>query len=269
MMRILTLLLISLFLGAQAHAGCGAAAGPGGSAGGSGGGGGGKDSFGITPPASQAAPEPTLQEQIKALESAVASDPEDKAAGKDLGIYKHQLALYKYKGASKAAVKQLKEAVRLDPDDAETGAWLGSAYTQSARDAWFPITKLVRVKKGIKMLDAAVEKAPGNFAIRMLRGFNSLNLPKFLKRRETGLADLRTLAGWLDEGRDIEVNFELDEALLSRIKADLYYHLARAEAEEKNPSAAEKYYAMAAEAGPGTPWGSAASARLEELRAGK
>jgi tetratricopeptide (TPR) repeat protein len=261
-MKILMTIIAAAFLAPQAFAGCGSTAGPGGT-----GGGGGKESFGVTPNPQAALPaEVSLQDQINGLKQTLAANPEDKAARKDLAIYTHQLALYKNKGASKEAVKLLKAAVEQYPEDAELAAWLGSAHTQTARDAWFPITKLTRVKKGIKQLDAAVKRDPDNFAIRMVRGHNSFNLPKFLKRRETGMADLRLLASWLEEGKPIKVNFPLDERIERRIKADLYYTLARAEAQDKDAEGAAKHYAKAAEAGPDTPWGVAAQKILEESK---
>ena len=78
-------------------------------------------------------------------------------------------------------------------------AFLGSANTMVARDAWNPATKARLVNQGVQLLDRAVRMAPNNFSVRIVRMTNSLALPAFLGRGAKVREDLLQLSGPLAE----------------------------------------------------------------------
>jgi tetratricopeptide (TPR) repeat protein len=104
---------------------------------------------------------------------------------REAGILRHNLAVGGAKGEATQAVELLKPAVAALPEDRMALAFLGSAHTLIGRDASNPITKVDAVKKGIKLLDEAVEAAPESLEVRLVRASNSAALPAMFERGAT------------------------------------------------------------------------------------
>ncbi|ESQ11173.1 MAG: hypothetical protein N838_26790 [Thiohalocapsa sp. PB-PSB1] len=118
---------------------------------------------------------------------------------KRLGIAWHNIAVTETAGAAKHAQGWLQQASRAAPSDYEAMAFLGSANTMVARDAWNPATKARLVNRGVQLLDRAVRMAPNNVSVRIARMMNSLALPAFLGRGAKVREDLLQLNGPLAE----------------------------------------------------------------------
>jgi tetratricopeptide (TPR) repeat protein len=58
---------------------------------------------------------------------------------------------------------------------------------------WFPLFKLLYLNQGIKELDEAVNIAPEDITVRMIRANNSLALPAFTKRIDIAISDFEYL----------------------------------------------------------------------------
>ncbi|KAA6185996.1 hypothetical protein F2Q65_06405 [Thiohalocapsa marina] len=112
---------------------------------------------------------------------------------KRLGIAWHNLATDPATKASARAEGYLHRARKADPADHEVTAFLGSAQTLVARDAWNPATKALQLNSGLALMDKAVRLAPDNVVVRMVRMTNSLSLPAFMGRAPKAREDLLRL----------------------------------------------------------------------------
>ena len=182
--------------------------------------------------------------------AAVARWPADVLALKTLGIAHHELATANVAGVASVAARTLERVHRLVPADPEVLAYLGSARTLVGRETWHPLTKLVELREGTALMDRAVELAPDDAVVRLVRASSRLRLPAFLQRDGDACADLERIvaraAPALGSVRMAEVHFKLGQAYRARNDGE------RARAE----------WAKAVEAAPGSPWGRAARRRL-------
>ena len=62
-----------------------------------------------------------------------------------------------------------------------------------ARDAFWPKTRLDYVRKGMRTMDAAVQLAPEDPDVRLVRAINCFHMPKFMERDEIAKADFAWL----------------------------------------------------------------------------
>lgn len=88
--------------------------------------------------------------------------------------------------------------LRLDPQHAFGRALLGSTTILTAREAFWPGTKLKRVREGLTVLDAALSEFPDDPDARFTRAVNNLFLPDLFERRKVVEADFQ----WLQERAD-------------------------------------------------------------------
>ncbi len=83
----------------------------------------------------------------------------------------------------------LKKAYAKDKSNPLTKAYLGSVTTMMATTVENGMQKMKFVKRGTRQMDNAIKDHPDDVNLRMLRGNNSLNLPKFLKRARYAVQD--------------------------------------------------------------------------------
>ena len=95
--------------------------------------------------------------------------------------------------AGARAIEQLSEMARKHPRNAVVLAYLGSAYAIAARDAWNPFQKTANVNRGLRNLDAAVEMAPENFVVRLIRANVQMKLPSMFARGDDAVRDMIAL----------------------------------------------------------------------------
>ena len=116
------------------------------------------------------------------------------AAPKDVQSLKgalelHDAALDGDKSALRPAIKALRRLRREDPWNAEAAVYLGSAYAIAIRDGWLGPTRLVNVARAMHHLNAALEFAPDNFEVRMVRASVQSSLPQIFGRRGAAIED--------------------------------------------------------------------------------
>ena len=180
------------------------------------------------------------------------------------------------KKAVKKATKILEKAVKLDPENAIARAFLGTAYNLKSRDASMPWNKMKWVKKGIALLDMAVEKNSKNIWVRLERGSNSLELPAFFNRLPVAKKDFDFLVNCIEtepdsfilnaEGTSIylekgenEKNFVLGTRQVIYYKAGkVYYQLS-------DIKKATELWKKAVALGTGTKYGKKAQKELNNL----
>lgn len=133
------------------------------------------------------------QQSIKDLQTQVAHTPHDIKALLDLGIAYHSEGVAGNKEAVKEGFACFDTVLALDPTNAVALAYRGSLWTMRGRDAWWPFTKMSDVDKGIDEMDKAVDLAPDNVSVRLIRGINSVHLPSMFKRLGTALTDFHYL----------------------------------------------------------------------------
>lgn len=137
---------------------------------------------------------------------------------------------------SKEAVDAFDTVLESNPGFALARAWRGSAHALIARD--YPLqgfwqivpgpgfVRLYHVKAAFSDLDAAVESAPGDPVIRLVRASTYLSMPSIFGGGEEGHADFDKLRTWTGNP---DSNPDYSDVLRSREWRERYY-LSRARA---------------------------------------
>ena len=91
------------------------------------------------------------------------------------------------------AIKMLTVLNRADPENVEVIAYLGSSYALVARyeTGWF--ARWHNGRKGLKLLDQALERAPKNFTVRMVRAWVYRAMPTFLGYVDDAIEEMLAL----------------------------------------------------------------------------
>lgn len=133
------------------------------------------------------------QDKIGELEQRVRSNPKDESALMELGRLYHDQGTSGDDNAVERSFECFDKALAIDSTNAVALAYRGSLWTMRARDAWWPPSKLNHLRRGGAELDRAVEIAPDNIMVRLIRGINGLGLPAFVGRLPTSLEDFIVL----------------------------------------------------------------------------
>ena len=153
-----------------------------------------------------------IQTQIAVFEDSLREEPENIVILLKLGILYHNLGVEGDKKAVKRARNLFEKLLELEPQNAEALAWYGSVLTLRGRDVLFPVSKLSYVNNGIEKMDKAVELAPDNISVRMIRANNSLNLPGVFHRIEIAITDFEHLLTLREKRQE-----EFSKSLLAKI----------------------------------------------------
>jgi len=129
------------------------------------------------------------QQTIADLQAQAAHAPHDIKSLLALGIAYHTEGVAGDKKAVEEGFGCFDTVLALDPANAVALAYRGSLWTMRGRDAWWPFTKMSNVDKGIDEMDKAVDLAPDNVSVRLVRGINSAHLPSMFKRLGTAQKD--------------------------------------------------------------------------------
>ena len=135
----------------------------------------------------------TFKQQLAELEAKLAAQPTNTTILFKLGDLCHDEGARDNAKAVELAEKYFKQLLAIEPTNALVTALLGSALTMRARDAFWPKTRLDYVKKGNKMMDAAVQLAPEDPDVRLVRAINNFYMPKFMERDEIAKTDFAWL----------------------------------------------------------------------------
>ena len=93
------------------------------------------------------------------------------------------------KSAIRPTIMALRRLRREDPWHAEAAVYLGSAYAIAARDGWFGLSRLVDVARSVHHLNTALDFAPNNFEVRMVRASVQSHMPRIFGRRGAAIKD--------------------------------------------------------------------------------
>ncbi len=129
------------------------------------------------------------QDNVKDLEGILAQKPNDVETLMKLGKIYHDQGVAGNDDAVDKGFTCFDKILQIDPSSAIALAYRGSLWTLRARDAWWPFTKMKDVDKGVDEMDKAVDLAPDNISVRLVRGINSVNLPSMFHRLPVALKD--------------------------------------------------------------------------------
>jgi tetratricopeptide (TPR) repeat protein len=129
------------------------------------------------------------QSGMAGLEQKLKADPNDQQLLMDLGrMYYDQAAAGETDFIDKG-IHCFDQALVLDSTNAVALAYRGSLWTMEARSSWWPPNKMKYLKRGGEELDRAVDLAPDNIMVRLIRGINGIGLPSYADRLQTSLED--------------------------------------------------------------------------------
>ena len=92
-------------------------------------------------------------------------------------------------GAISGAIDMLESLIKSEPGNAAATAYLGSSYAIAARESGSVVDKVRFTNRGLRFLDQAVDMAPDDFAILVMRTNVASNLPPMFGRVETARED--------------------------------------------------------------------------------
>jgi cytochrome c-type biogenesis protein CcmH/NrfG len=129
------------------------------------------------------------QDNEKDLQGVLAQKPNDVETLMKLGKIYHDQGVAGNDDAVDKGFTCFDKVLQIDPANAVALVYRGSFWTLRARDAWWPFTKMKDVDKGVDEMDKAVDLAPDNISVRLMRGINSVNLPSMFHRLPVALKD--------------------------------------------------------------------------------
>jgi hypothetical protein len=131
-------------------------------------------------------------------------------------------------------------------------AYLGSVYAMRARDSSNPLRKLTDVRKGISLLNQAVEESPRVFIVRMLRGSVFFDLPSIFRDDRAAMDDFRFAAN------RAAISFTVPDDM----QAEILYKLGVLAGRAGDADFQAQCFNKAMEAAPKTRWAILAAAAL-------
>jgi len=194
------------------------------------------------------------QPTIKDLEDTLSRNPSDVAALVQLGKLYHDRAAAGDNDAVEKGFTYLDRALELDSSNAVALAYRGSLWTMRARDAWWPFNKLSKVDRGVDEMDKAVDRAPENITVRLVRAINGVQLPEMFHRLPVALKDFDHLLKTPEFGR-----------LTPQLRCTIYCWAGIANKKDHQPARAKEYLQRAVDLGAGTPLGTRAQVELKDL----
>jgi hypothetical protein len=128
-------------------------------------------------------------------EEKVAETPKVNAKGSKADTYKnwHDVCLKGKVDDIDKQIAKFEARLKEDPNDNLAKVYLGSSQALKAKYSKWPLTKLKCLREGEKSLDSAVEQAPDDARVRMVRAIAGYKVPKRFERRPTSLLDFEYL----------------------------------------------------------------------------
>jgi hypothetical protein len=173
----------------------------------------------------------TLSQKIPEFETFLKTDKDNTKLLELLGRAYHHLAREDKEKYASMALETLTKGYNLNKQDNIVLCYLGSATTMMAETVWNPMKKMSFVNKGVGYMDKAVKRDPDIIRIRFTRGYNSLSLPGFLKRKSVGINDFEYLAELIETHPD----------RYSSLKEEVYNNLIKIYKEDGNTEKVNLY----------------------------
>ncbi|NWK57550.1 hypothetical protein HW115_18170 [Verrucomicrobiaceae bacterium N1E253] len=92
-----------------------------------------------------------------------------------------------------AQIAKFEAQLKQDPKDYLAQVYLGSACALRSKASFWGPSKLRFLKRGQQLMDQAVEKAPNDHRVRMVRAIGSYKVPKKFNRRPLAIKDFNVL----------------------------------------------------------------------------
>lgn len=149
-------------------------------------------------------PEGSAGQRIAELEAELARQPGQIGLMIELARLHHNEATRDVQAApvhTARARELLDRLLQQEPGHAFGRALLGSTVVLTAREAFWPATKIRRVKDGLALMDAALRDTPGDHNARFTRACNNLFLPDLFERRRVVELDFQWLQERVDQGQ--------------------------------------------------------------------
>jgi|GEM_PF-849212 len=144
---------------------------------------------------------PSLPSDLTALEARLVAEPTNVSVLVRTALEYHNKAALGGDGLAKLLKRTkscLEVALQQEPRNTFARALLGSAIIISAREPFWPGTKIRRVREGLTLMDAALQDDPNDPDARFTRASNNLFLPDLFERKEV----VRTDFEWLQVRAD-------------------------------------------------------------------
>jgi tetratricopeptide (TPR) repeat protein len=126
---------------------------------------------------------------------------------------RHEKGVQGDKKEVKLLMEDLEKLSKERPGNALIKAYLGSTYTLRSRDVFVGPSKYHYLKEGLKTMDAAVDAAPTDPAVRFIRAVNNFHLPAFCNRRATARNDFQILLQEVSAEKPPDLNTETVQAI--------------------------------------------------------
>ncbi|QQL46046.1 hypothetical protein [Sulfuriroseicoccus oceanibius] len=105
----------------------------------------------------------------------------------------HQMCLVDDTDAIDRQIARYEKKLKADANDHLAKAYLGSACALRAKASFWGPTKLKFLRRGEKLMNGAVNAAPNDARVRMVRAIGFYKIPKRFDKRPTSLKDFEKL----------------------------------------------------------------------------
>ena len=135
----------------------------------------------------------TAQQSAGEIEKALQQKSNDVGTLVNLGKLCHEQGSTGDEQAVEKGIMVLDKALEIEKTNSMALVYRGSLWTMRGRDASDPFEKMKDVENGIDDMNKAVELAPDDISVRLVRGINSIQLPTFFNRLSTAIKDFSFL----------------------------------------------------------------------------
>ena len=112
----------------------------------------------------------------------------------------HNICLNGNTGQIDSQISRYEAKLKTNPSDQLARVYMGSACALRAKASFWVLTKLKYLKRGQKLMDEAVHRAPTQPRVRLIRAISSYKVPKNFGRRKIAIADFEKLVPIATEG---------------------------------------------------------------------
>lgn len=151
-------------------------------------------------------------------------------------------------------------ALTQNPTNQLLHAYLGSLLTIKSSKACLGLKKINYLKTGLKMMDQAVEAAPNDAAVRLVRAMNNTQLPAFFNRRDDAREDFKQIL------YQIETVPETSNYFNSNTRQAIYYYSGQALLKDRQPLEAKQVWEKGMALGKNTDWGKKLAKALQKVQ---
>jgi len=180
--------------------------------------------------------------------SGAASDKQNQAISKPSPqLYKqwHDICLSGKTKDIDLQIEKFEAQLKKNPKDYLAQVYLGSACALRAKASFWGPSKLKFLMRGQKLMDSAVDSAPNDLRVRMVRAIGSYRVPKKFKRRPIAIQDFKTL---VPAAKNKQNNLQTNERQVILYYAYLTY-------KEEGVNGAEKIKASCHQLAPDSKYG--------------